>query len=75
MSIAAAIFSLLPGLIHKCRNGRAISAAPIGRNQFVERIEGYDVTYEYAGREYVTRMPYDPGERIRVRVDVTPADG
>jgi uncharacterized protein YcfJ len=45
------------------------------RDSFVERIDGYDVTYEYAGREYVTRMPYDPGERIRVRVDVTPADG
>ena len=44
------------------------------RDSFVERIDGYDVTYEYAGREYVTRMPYDPGERIRVLVDVTPAD-
>ncbi len=45
------------------------------RDSFVERIDGYDVTYEYAGREYVTRMPYDPGERIRVRVDVMPAEG
>lgn len=45
------------------------------RDSFVERIDGYDVTYEYAGREYVTRLPYDPGERIRVRVDVTPAEG
>jgi uncharacterized protein YcfJ len=45
------------------------------RDSFEERIDGYDVTYEYAGREYVTRMPYDPGERIRVRVDVTPAAG
>ena len=44
------------------------------RDSFVERIEGYDVTYEYAGREYLTRMPYDPGERIRVRVDVSPAE-
>ena len=44
------------------------------RDSFVERIDGYDVTYEYAGREYVTRMPYDPGARLRVRVDVTPAD-
>lgn len=43
------------------------------RDRFEERIDGYEVTYEYAGREYVTRMPYDPGERIRVRVDVTPA--
>jgi len=32
----------------------------------------YDVTYEYAGRTYTTRTNYDPGDRIRVRVDVTP---
>ncbi|HEY8266947.1 MAG TPA: hypothetical protein VIG03_10245 [Steroidobacteraceae bacterium] len=33
--------------------------------------------YDYAdvvhvGRQYVTHMPYDPGERVRIRVDVTP---
>jgi uncharacterized protein YcfJ len=43
------------------------------RDSFVERVEGYEVTYAYAGREYLTRMPYDPGDRIRVQVDVTPA--
>ncbi|BDU17631.1 glycine zipper 2TM domain-containing protein [Lysobacter auxotrophicus] len=32
----------------------------------------YDVTYEYAGRTYTTRTNYDPGDRIRVRVNVTP---
>jgi uncharacterized protein YcfJ len=32
----------------------------------------YDVTYEYAGRQYTTRTSYNPGDRIRVRVDVRP---
>ena len=32
----------------------------------------YDVTYEYAGRTYTTRTSYDPGDRIRVRGNVTP---
>jgi uncharacterized protein YcfJ len=32
----------------------------------------YDVTYEYGGRTYTARTGYDPGERIRVRVDVHP---
>ncbi|MGH8085730.1 MAG: glycine zipper 2TM domain-containing protein [Lysobacter sp.] len=32
----------------------------------------YDVTYEYAGRQYTTRTHYHPGDRIRVRVDVRP---
>ncbi|MDH4109430.1 MAG: glycine zipper 2TM domain-containing protein [Gammaproteobacteria bacterium] len=38
-----------------------------------ERIEGYRVVYQFQGQKYATRMPYDPGERIRVRVDVRPA--
>lgn len=45
------------------------------RDRWEERVDGYEVTYEYAGREYVTQMPYDPGERLRIRVDVTPTEG
>lgn len=37
-----------------------------------ERVDGYDVTYEYAGRTYRTRTSYNPGDRMRVRVSVTP---
>lgn len=36
------------------------------------RTNGYMVTYEYHGRTYTTVMPYDPGERMRVRVSVMP---
>ena len=38
----------------------------------VERLIGYDVTYQYNGQRYSTRMPNHPGERIRVAVDVRP---
>ncbi|SDZ89855.1 glycine zipper 2TM domain-containing protein [Microbulbifer marinus] len=34
---------------------------------------GYDVRYRYNGREYLTRTDQHPGDRIRVRVDVSPA--
>lgn len=44
------------------------------RSQREERVNGYQVTYRYNGQKYMTEMPYDPGERIRVRVDVRPAD-
>lgn len=37
-----------------------------------ERIDAYRVTYRYQGETYVTRMPYDPGDSLRVRVDVRP---
>jgi len=36
------------------------------------QVSAYDVTYEYAGRQYSTRTSYNPGDRIRVRVDVRP---
>lgn len=39
-----------------------------------ERIDGYRVVYRYQGQRYATRMPYDPGDKLRVRVDVRPAD-
>jgi uncharacterized protein YcfJ len=40
--------------------------------RYEERIDGYNVTYVYNGRQSTTRLPYDPGDRIRVRVDVRP---
>ena len=45
------------------------------RDSWDERIDGYLVTYEYGGRDYTTRMPYDPGDRVRIRIDVTPLGG
>ena len=38
-----------------------------------ERIDGYRVIYRYNGQKYETRMPNDPGRRMRIRVDVRPA--
>lgn len=37
-----------------------------------QRIDGYDVAYRYGGRVYNTTMPYDPGARIPVDVNVRP---
>lgn len=37
-----------------------------------ERIVGYDVTYQYNGREFRARMPFDPGEEMPVNVEVRP---
>jgi len=38
------------------------------------QIVGYDVEYRYRGSVYQSRMGYDPGERLRVRVEVSPAE-
>jgi uncharacterized protein YcfJ len=39
---------------------------------YEERIVGYDVAYRYRGETYRTKMDYDPGKKIRVRVNVRP---
>ena len=35
-------------------------------------LDGYDVTYRYAGQTHTTRMDHDPGRYLEVRVRVTP---
>lgn len=37
------------------------------------RIDGYTVTYRYQGQTFTTRMPRDPGNRLRVDVRVQPS--
>ena len=44
---------------------------PFGRSATL----GYDVRYEYQGREFVTRLGRDPGRFLRVRIDVVPVEG
>ena len=37
-----------------------------------ERVIGYRIKYKYHGRVYHTRTDYDPGNRIKVNVSVSP---
>ena len=45
-------------------------------DEYVERktVVGYDIQYRYRGEVYNSRMNYDPGEKLRVRVAITPAE-
>ena len=47
---------------------------PVDVDHEDRRPAGYDVEYSYKDEVYVARMSYDPGNRIRVRVSVVPAD-
>lgn len=38
------------------------------------RISGYDVEYRYKGQLYMSSMDHDPGNKLRIRVTVAPAD-
>ncbi len=37
-----------------------------------EHVQGYRVTYRYHGKTFVTRMDREPGEYLRVRVELSP---
>lgn len=50
--------------VQRCRNVDA----------YEERTNGYEVTYEYRGRNYTEIMRRDPGQRIRLHVSATPTD-
>ena len=43
-------------------------------DQWEKRLAGYRVAYEFHGHTYTTLLPYDPGPRLRVRVDVDPVE-
>lgn len=84
-TVAGAVIGSAIG--HDVGDRRAANAGPVYTEQrpyeaercevryeesYQDQIEGYRVTYVYAGRRQVTELPYDPGDRIRVRVDVRP---
>jgi uncharacterized protein YcfJ len=45
----------------------------VERSSYRDEVVAYRVNYRYHGRDYTTEMPYDPGARIPVHVDVEPA--
>jgi uncharacterized protein YcfJ len=48
--------------VQRCRTIQEVREVPAG----------YDVRYRYGNREFVTRMPFDPGPHVQVAVDVQP---
>ncbi len=44
----------------------------VSRYHYEERVVGYQVHYRYNGQDHSVRMNHDPGERIRLRVQVQP---
>jgi uncharacterized protein YcfJ len=56
------------------RNARPVQRCETQyRSHQEQRIDGYNVVYRYHGQKYATRMPYDPGKKVKIRVDIRPA--
>jgi len=45
-----------------------------GSSSGQRHVVAYDVEYRYRGEVFTSRLTYDPGDRMRVKVSVTPAD-
>lgn len=66
------------GLIGGAALGDAIEGGPAAQTQNVQRCRmqtfyeprtvAYNVTYEYAGKQYAVQMPYDPGPSIQLQI-------
>ncbi len=69
--IAGTAIGAIVGNNIEANNVRAQQAATpncVTETTYENRTVGYDVTYEFGGRQYTTRMPYDPGRTIRLQV-------
>lgn len=44
----------------------------VNQREYRDEVVAYRVFYRYNGRDFVTRMPYDPGSRLRVNVNIQP---
>jgi uncharacterized protein YcfJ len=85
-SVATAAGAILGGLLgHNIENRGTDDEPDFDRSrcrvlaQNGANAVGYDVRYEYSGREYVARMDHDPGQYVKLGRDVstdgTPMDG
>lgn len=56
-------------------SGRARYAERCQReDHWTQRLTGYNVVYRYNGHDYSSFMPYDPGQSVKVRIDVSLAE-
>jgi uncharacterized protein YcfJ len=76
-AVGAGVGAIAGDAVANQNNGSTVTATvPVQRCQQVDNIDtvttGYQVTYEYAGQRFSTRLPYNPGNQLRVNIAVTP---
>jgi len=76
-AVGAGVGAVTGDSVANQNNGSTVTTTvPVQRcqqvNNFETVITGYQVTYEYDGQRFSTRLPYNPGSQLRVNVAVTP---
>jgi len=63
---------------HRTLPQRVVTTRPVEHcketmhTSYEQRVQGYNVTYNYRGKTLTTRMDRDPGDQIELRVNVSP---
>jgi len=75
-AVGAGVGAVAGDAVANSSNGTVTTMTPVQRCRQVEKVQsvttGYMVTYEYDGQRFSTRLPYNPGNQLRVNVAVTP---
>ena len=56
------------------RMGTEVRCHVVDEYTLEPQVVGYDVEYRYRGEVFVSRLNHDPGERLRIRVAVSPVE-
>jgi len=70
-----AVLGAIVGSNVEARNNARVVPNCITENTYENRTVAWNVTYEYAGRQYTTQMPYDPGSTVRLNVSPVGSSG
>ena len=75
--VGGTVIGALVGNNVEANNQRYVQTAPncMTENTYENRTVGYNVTYEYAGRQFTTQMPYDPGRTLQLQVSPVGSNG
>jgi uncharacterized protein YcfJ len=76
-AVGAGVGAITGDAVANQNNGSTVTTTvPVQRCQQVDNFQtvttGYQVTYEYDGQRFSARLPYNPGNQLRVNVAVTP---
>jgi len=75
-AVGAGVGALAGDAVANQNNNTMTTTTPVQRCRQVDNFQavttGYTVIYEYDGQRFSTRLPYNPGNQLRVNVAVTP---
>jgi uncharacterized protein YcfJ len=75
-AIGAGVGAVTGHAVANRNTGTVVTTQPVQQCRVVDHFQtvttGYHVTYEFDGQRFSTRLPYNPGNQMRVNVAVTP---